>query len=272
MPGTLDPVARTARLTAAQRARESARPDRLFDDPLAASLAGDTGRALLDEFGDVPAIPVRTRFYDDALTRLCTADDGPRQLVLVAAGMDSRAHRLDLPAGTTVFELDRPELLAVKETLLAEAGAPPARCPRHPVAVDLAADWTGPLRAAGFRADRPTCWLAEGLTQYLEEPAVHGLFDRITALSAPGSTLLTDFVGRSMLDAPWARPMLGLLAEWGAPWHYGTDDPAPLFTGRDWQVEVTAFETVAADLGVRWPFTPALGTGGGSIVEARRRS
>ncbi|GAA3048961.1 hypothetical protein GCM10020000_31750 [Streptomyces olivoverticillatus] len=127
MPCTLDPVARTARLTAALRARESARPDRLFDDPLAASLAGDTGRALLDEFGDVPAIAVRTRFYDDALTRLCTADDGPRQLVLVAAGMDSRAYRLDLPVGTTVFELDRPELLAVKETLLADAGAlPPA--------------------------------------------------------------------------------------------------------------------------------------------------
>ncbi|MFI6688533.1 class I SAM-dependent methyltransferase [Streptomyces sp. NPDC050485] len=266
----LDPVAATARLTAALRARESARPDRLFDDPLAARLAGDPGRALLDRIGEVPTIPVRTRFYDDAITRL-TADDGIRQIVLVAAGMDTRAHRLHLPADSTLFELDRPELLRLKGTLLAEA-APP-RCSRRPVGVDLAADWTSALRTAGFRANQPTCWLAEGLTPYLEAADVHRLLDRITELSAPGSHLLADFVGRSLLDNPSVRPMLALLADWGAAWRYGIEEPETLLTERHWRPEVTRIGEAGHALG-RWPFPDApRGTPGvpqGYLVHGRR--
>ncbi len=66
----LDPVARTALVTAAQRARESAKADALFHDPFAAALAEPLGPALLTEFGgDVPVIPVRTRFFDEAVVR-----------------------------------------------------------------------------------------------------------------------------------------------------------------------------------------------------------
>jgi len=97
----LDPVAGTARWTAAERARESARPDRLFDDPLAMVLAGQAGQALAEAMRgdgtfDNPALAIRTRFFDDVITDAVTAR-GMRQVVLVAAGMDTRAYRLPVP-------------------------------------------------------------------------------------------------------------------------------------------------------------------------------
>ncbi|WP_043262912.1 SAM-dependent methyltransferase [Streptomyces sp. CT34] len=261
---SLDPVARTARLTAALRARESERPDRLFTDPLAAVLAGDIGRELADRLGDAPAIAIRTRFFDDLLTEMTGGEDGPRQLVILAAGMDTRAHRLPFPA-TTLYEVDRPELLRLKETLLADAPGP--ACRRVAVGADLAGDWPRSLAEAGFRAELPTCWLVEGLTQYLQEPDVLRLFDRITACSAPGSRLLTDFVAGSLLRDPEARPMLDALAEQGAPWHYGTDAPQSLFTERGWRVESVSFAEVGQEMG-RWPQDS--NAAGGYLVHAGR--
>lgn len=271
----LDPVAMTGRLTAAMRARETARPDRLFDDPLAATLAGGPGRALLEEMdmADNPTIPVRTRFYDDVLS---SGDPGvPRQIVLLAAGMDTRVYRLDLPADSTVFELDRPEVLRFKETRLAgtPAGPPRARRPRRPVGVDLAADWTPALTAAGFRGDQPTCWVVEGLTQYLTAADVHRLLDRITDLSVPQSCLLIDFVGRSLLESPVMRPMLDEFATRGMTWVYGTEEPEELLAGRGWHPDITLIASFGRALG-RWPFPDlphgAPGVPHGYLVRATR--
>src|ERR1700728_4188405 len=109
----IDPVSMTAHWMAAERARETARPDRLFEDPLAEVLAGTEGVDLMARMGvDLPvnpAFPIRTRFFDDALVRLL-ADHRIGQVVLMGAGMGTRAYRLDLP---TVFEIDRPALLDV---------------------------------------------------------------------------------------------------------------------------------------------------------------
>ncbi|MBC2876989.1 MULTISPECIES: SAM-dependent methyltransferase [Streptomyces] len=287
----LDPVAATARMTAALRARESERPDRLFDDPFAAVLAGETGRRLADRAGVVEAISVRTRYFDDHLLTVtggaaaapgvpgAPAPSGtpapsgapstpgtpgaPRQLVLLAAGMDSRAYRLPLPT-TVLYEVDRPDLLRLKESLLGDA-AP--RCARRvPVGADLAADWAGPLTAAGFRPGEPACWLVEGLTQYLEEGDVLRLLDRITELSAPGSHLLTDFVAGSLFHDPAVRPMLSFLERSGAGWRYGTDEAAPLFTERGWRPETATYAAVGKALG-RWP---EAGPRGGELVHAVR--
>jgi len=125
----MDPVALTARWVAAVRARESGRADRPFDDPLAGPLAGAQGFAMLDgapqQIRDNPYVPIRVRYFDDWALRV-TGEHGVRQVVLVAAGLDTRAFRLDWPAGVSLWELDRPELLAEKEAALAEAAARPA--------------------------------------------------------------------------------------------------------------------------------------------------
>lgn len=254
----LDPVARTARWTAAERALESARPDRLFEDPLAEVLAGEKGRALAtsmagDEASDNPWFAVRTRFYDDALIGSVRGCGAVAQVVLVAAGLDTRAYRLELPGELAWYELDRPELLALKDQILTEAGAAP-RCGRYPVGVDLADEWTGPLMAAGFDPARPAVWLVEGLIFYLDRVTVHGLLDKITELSAPGSELLIDTIGQSLLDSPQMQSFRDRLAEVGTPWQFGTDRPEDdLLEPRGWRATLWLYSEIGTQLG-RWPF------------------
>lgn len=240
----LDPVATTARLTAAMRAVESRRPDRLLDDPLAETLAGEQGMAMLEHADAGDIVPVRSRWFDRRIREAATA--GVDQIVIVAAGMDTRAWRLDLPA-TDLYELDRASMLGLKAALLAAVAAPPVR--RTPVGVDLTEDWTRALGAAGHDPTRPTCWLAEGLLQYLAAADVHLLLDRITARSAPGSHVLTDAVGAALLEQLAPTPMLVRFARDGMPWVFGTDEPAELLTSRGWAAEVSTFAVEAAAVG-----------------------
>ncbi|MET9358661.1 SAM-dependent methyltransferase [Streptomyces sp. NPDC006617] len=250
-------MARTARWTAAERARESARPDRLFHDPLAEALAGEQGRALAasmagQEGGENPWFAIRTRFYDDAIVDSVKLRQAVTQVVSLAAGMDTRAYRLALPGGLAWYELDRPDLLALKDQMLTEAGAA-TRCLRRTVGVDLADEWTGPLRSAGFAPTRPTLWLVEGLIFCLEPATVRRLLDDLTRLSAPGSEILVDTVGRSMLDSPHTQALRDRLAQEGCPWQFGTDRPEDeLLEPRGWRATVHLYSEIGSRLG-RWP-------------------
>lgn len=231
----LEPVSRTALWTAASRARESGRTDRLFHDPFAATLAGPMGLAMLEK-GETPPdgqnyLPVRTRWYDDTLAAL--AAGGTRQLVLLAAGMDTRAYRRAWPAGTTVFELDRPELHAHKQAVLDQLHAVPG-CARRPVEADLTADWVSPLHAAGYRPDEPAVWVAEGLLFYLTEHQARELLTTAARCCASGSLLVADFVNTNLLSAASLRPLTETFAELGAPWQFGTDEPTTLLSDCGW--------------------------------------
>ena len=114
-------LAATGQLAAAGRAVESGRADRLFEDPLAAALAGEEGFRLMEQWRfpgmpeENPTIAPRTRFYDDLLIK--AIEDGLAQVVLVAAGMDAKAFRLPLGVDVMVFELDLPELLEQKQAI-----------------------------------------------------------------------------------------------------------------------------------------------------------
>jgi methyltransferase (TIGR00027 family) len=188
-------VAGTSLGVARIRAGESRRPDRLFDDPFASAFAAagpaPQPRGPGDGTGDALrfSVVIRTRFFDEYLGAAARAGCG--QVVLVAAGLDSRAFRLDWPAGLRLFELDQPEVLDFKEAVLSGLGATP-RCQRTVVPVDLLSDWAGPLRAAGFRPDQPAAWLTEGLLIYLEADQAAGLLTEIGELSSPGSQLATE--------------------------------------------------------------------------------
>jgi methyltransferase (TIGR00027 family) len=258
-----DPISRTARLTAAARARESRRADRLFDDPLAAELAGAEGVAFMERFeaaalpagvtlpAENPYIALRTRFFDDFLVE-AVVGSGARQVVLLAAGLDTRAFRLDWPAGTRLHELDRQEVLQAKQEVLDRAGAR-ARCDRRATGVDLAARWDGALDAAGFDRAAPSVWLVEGLLPYLDATAAGALIADVAALSAAGSRLGIDVIGRSFLESPWTAAQLAALEREGAPWKFGTDDPEGWLGALGW--DATARRP--GDEGVRfrpWPY------------------
>ena len=252
----IDPVAATARWTAAHRARESERPDRLFHDPLAGLLAGEAGMAMLGQAEQnaphhelmAAYLAVRTRYLDEALLR--AAGEGVLQIVMLAAGMDTRGFRLDWPQGTRVYEIDRPELLLLKERLLGQAAAG-ARCARFPIGADLQADWLPGLVAAGFRPEQPTFWLIEGLFYYLDDAAVNRLLAQAAAASAPGSTLATDLVSLSYLRAPWMREVLRALEQQGMGWRSGTDDPERFLARHGWIATVAQPGDAAANFG-RW--------------------
>jgi len=118
---------------------------------------------------------------------------GLRQVVIVASGLDSRPYRLSWPAGTTVYELDQPEVIEFKTSTLSKIGAVPAT-EHRPVGIDLRGDWPAALQRAGFDATQPTAWLAEGvLIGFLPPEAEVRLLDNVIALSATGSRLAADF-------------------------------------------------------------------------------
>jgi methyltransferase (TIGR00027 family) len=97
--------------------------------------------------------------------------------------LDSRAYRLDWPAATTVFELDRPQVLDFKREVLAGHGVRP-RAERREIAVDLRDDWPQALRDSGFDAAKPSAWIAEGLLVYLPATAQEQLFAGIDGLAS----------------------------------------------------------------------------------------
>src|SRR5271165_1202612 len=134
---------------------------------------------------------VRTRFFDDFFTG--AAKDGVRQAVILASGLDTRAYRLRWPAGTVVYEIDQPQVIAFKTNTLADLGAAPT-AERRTISIDLRDDWPAALREGGFDVTQPTAWSAEGLLPYLPPEAQDRLFDNITALSAPGSQLATEHI------------------------------------------------------------------------------
>jgi methyltransferase (TIGR00027 family) len=253
----------TSRLVAAARAREGERPDRLFVDPFAGALAGPEGFAALERSeesrgGDGrssdPYLAIRTRFLDDALMA-ALKDVGAGQVVLAAAGMDARAFRLPLPPDLHVYEMDRPDVLAWKRDVLGGLGARPA-CHRHEVGVDLTRPWGEALRAAGFRPDEPSLWLAEGLLMYLDEPEAASFLDRVAEQAAPGSWIAADVVSRNLLRSPHFRRWLDYLDRAGSPWRFGTNDPEAFFAFHGWRPRTVEPGDPRAHFG-RWPYPRA---------------
>jgi methyltransferase (TIGR00027 family) len=199
-------VGATALSVAAARAVETGSDDPLIRDQFAYLLVSTAGRpwerlaSSLEWIGDddhgrrahrlaIDYQAVRTHYFDSYFADAVAA--GIRQVVILAAGLDSRAFRLEWPAGTSVYEIDQPQVVAYKTTTLESAGAAPT-ADRRTVQIDLRDDWATALTAAGFDSSQPTAWLAEGLLPYLPAEAQDRLFEIVTGLSAPGSRVAVE--------------------------------------------------------------------------------
>ena len=201
-------VGATATGVAVGRALASRAPDALIDDPFAEPLVRAVGVEFFTQLvtgelnpaevdGGAPfgmasmtgMMAVRTRLIDDFF--LDAAHAGVRQVVILASGLDARVYRLPWPSGTTVYEIDQPEVIDFKTRTLAEMGAIPTAM-RQTVAIDLRHDWPAALRAAGFDPTLPTAWSAEGLLAFLPSDDQDRLLDNVAALSAPGSWLVCE--------------------------------------------------------------------------------
>jgi methyltransferase (TIGR00027 family) len=197
-------------MVAAGRAMASKDARGLINDPFAEPLVRAVGLDLFTKMMDgeldlsavesvsptrlqaiTDGMAVRTKFFDDYFVNATEA--GVRQAVILASGLDARAYRLPWPAGTVVYEIDQPQVIEFKTATLTSLGAEPTAT-RRTVSIDLRQDWPAALKAAGLDTTAPTAWLAEGLLIYLPPEAQDRLFDNITLLSAPGSTVATEFV------------------------------------------------------------------------------
>ena len=238
-------VGATATMVAAGRAMATRDARALINDPFAEPLVRAVGLdffvKMIDGDLDLGLLPnsspermqaisdgmgLRTKYFDDYL--LAAVASGVRQVVILASGLDARAYRLGWPADTVVYEIDQPQVIEFKTRTLADLGAEPTAT-RRTVAIDLRGDWPAALRAAGLDAGAPTAWLAEGLLIYLPPEAQDRLFDNITALSAPGSTVATEYVpGIIDFDADRAREMSASMRERGVD----IDMPSLVYTGQ----------------------------------------
>ena len=254
-------VAKTALGVALVRAEESRRADRLFDDPYAEAFLASAPeafeaeqRAAAAKIGDVAwwarafwtHAVTRTRFFDDYL--LAAAADGIRQVVLLAAGLDTRAFRLEWPDGVRLYELDLPVVLAFKDRVLTERAAV-ACCERRTVPVDLRGDWTTPLLQAGLRSAEATAWLAEGLLIYLSAAEAATLLTHVTALSRAGSRLAfevesvgTDFMRAQAGQAP-------MMQQYAQLWRGGLPNATRWLAEHGWHPEVHDAAALAASYG-----------------------
>jgi methyltransferase (TIGR00027 family) len=211
-------VGATALGVAAARAAETESENPLISDPFARIFLNAAGDGMWNWFAapDLPAeileaepnlptrmrgmrdyMAARTSFFDQFFIDATRA--GALQVVILAAGLDSRAWRLPWPDGTTVYELDQPRVLEFKSATLREHGAQPT-CNLVHVPIDLRHDWPAALRQAGFDPSAPSAWSAEGLLPFLPAAAQELLFERVHALGAAGSRIAVEAPGPDFLD------------------------------------------------------------------------
>ena len=266
-------VGSTATMVAAQRVLSNR--EGLIDDPYAEPLVRAVGmdffiRALdgeldldnIDPQFDMrraaEGMAVRTRHFDGLFTAATAA--GVRQAVILAAGLDARAYRLAWPAGTSVYELDQPEVIAFKGETLAQIDAEPT-ADRRPIAVDLRDDWPKALLDNGFDPKQPTAWIAEGLLIYLPPDAQDLLFDRIDALSAPGSRVATEHIPDvSAFSDERSREITDRLKKYGHDIEMGDliykderNDVIDYLTAKGWDVTAQTMEEAYAANGFEFP-------------------
>jgi methyltransferase (TIGR00027 family) len=194
----------TAFTIATIRAQEAELPaeSRLFDDPYAATFAAAGAHAAegTQRFLALPffrdGIRLRVRGIDDIVRERIAAGD--RQLVLMGAGFDSRALRLPevVQRGVRVFEIDQPDVVEQKRSLLSAAnvGAPAhvAHLPCDFTSPELEAELTASLVAAGFDRSAATVFVWEGVIPYIGVAAAARLLRFMGELNGPHGTVVFD--------------------------------------------------------------------------------
>jgi methyltransferase (TIGR00027 family) len=273
-------VGATATMVAAARALASRAPEPLITDPFAEPLVRAVGIEFFTKIldGEIPLaesddsrvidlLAVRTKFFDEFFLTATgggnSADEaaaGIRQAVILASGLDSRAYRLPWPSGTVVFEIDQQTVIDFKTGTMSALGATPG-AEHRPVAVDLREDWPAALRANGFDETRPTAWSAEGLLAYLPPEAQDRLFDEITALSAKGSRVGTEYhpegaaaIAERNRVMPQQWKDRGFDLDLAALMYQGERNPASEYLARHgWRVSTQTREQLFAAYGREMP-------------------
>jgi methyltransferase (TIGR00027 family) len=169
----------------------------------------------------------RTRLIDDALTDALR--QGVAQVVILGAGFDCRAYRIQGIERARVFEVDQPATVTTKkQRMRAALGTLPANV----VFVEL--DFNrqtldAALEVSGFDRRTRTFFIWEGVTNYLTEEAVDATLRCVAGAGEPGSRILFTYVHSGVLRDPagfdGARKSASAVERVGEPWTFGIDPP-----------------------------------------------
>jgi methyltransferase (TIGR00027 family) len=223
-------ASRTALLVAAYRARASARVSPVCNDPWAAALAGDEGLALAAAYD--PGYPpmelwtaVRTAYLDAQVVHFTAAPQGFDQVVVLGAGLDTRAARL-AKAGVAFFEVDHPSTQADKRRRLAALVGYPEGAARQMACDFEVDDFLARLASAGFDAARPAVIVWEGVTPYLPEVAIRATLRRVAEGCHARTVLLFDHLGKQRPGNQTASH--DFVEGLGEKVLWGSNDPLPM--------------------------------------------
>jgi len=165
--------------------------------------------------------------------------DGAKQVVIMGAGWDTRAHRFkELLRDARIFEVDQPATQNPKRArVVAALGGPPSNLTYAPIDFRVQ-KLSDVLLAAGYQSRLKTFFIWEGVTMYLPEAAVRETLQWV-AQQAKGSSIVFDFAGKEVIDAMMAgrvsteyapdeseaqrvaRERLRMITAWGEPWIFG---------------------------------------------------
>lgn len=224
----------------------------VIEDRWAAAFTDDTAIADADRYieahpGSVLYLGLRTVVLDDEVR--AAAKSGVRQIVILGAGLDTRAARL-ATSGVRFFEVDHAATQSDKRARVANIAGYPIDAATY-VACDFEhEDFLGRLEAAGHRASEPSLILWEGVVYYLTEAAVRATCTRIASGCAPETKLAFDLVGKRFVRGDMRDPKderaRTLVSDMGEPLRFGTDDPLPLLVECGFRsVEVRSFDEIA---------------------------
>ncbi len=244
-------ISDTARWVAVYRARETERPDAVFRDPFARALAGERGAKIAQTLAidDIAwSFVARTYLFDRVVTRM--VKNGVDVVVNLAAGLDTRPYRMELPASLRWVEVDLPDILDYKEEIL--AGATPV-CTLERVRLDLSnEDARRGLFGRLGRGAKQVLILSEGLVIYLMPHDVGAL---ALDLAKPASFQFwaVDIVSPGLLEMMKGRTG-ELVNQAGAPYLFAPAAGPPFFAQYGWTAaDVRSLLKTAAKLG-RLPF------------------
>ena len=176
MKDRINQVSDTAYMTAAYRARETMHPNALFHDPLAAKLAGDRGRKIIESLPKQAfiggwSVVIRTRIIDDFIQAAIA--EGVDTILNLGAGLDTRPYRMELPESLRWIEVDHPHIIELKETRLSRETL---RCRLERFKLDLVdVDARRRLLDQVSSQSKKVLALTEGVTPYFSEDAVASL-------------------------------------------------------------------------------------------------
>ncbi len=244
-------ISDTALWVAVYRARESERSDALFRDAYARKLAGERGERIAKDMqqGMRHEWPytARTVRFDQIIAE--QIKQGTDMVINLAAGLDTRPYRIDLPPSLKWIEVDLPEMIDYKEQVL--AGEKP-RCALERVRLDLAdlASRRALFQRLGGNA-RKVLVLTEGLLVYLTRDEVSAL-GRDLAAQTSFQDWAIDLCSPGLLKM--LQKNLGALSEAGSPLKFGPEEGPEFFNTSGWKaVEVYSMLKTAARI-KRLPF------------------